>query len=158
MISEGTLSKVYLAAPLFCRSEIGFNLALTERLEKAGFSVFLPQRDGPDAGAFSGDAAGLASLRRTVFETDRDEVLRSDILIFVLDGRVPDEGACFELGVAYAQRLLEGREKLLVGLSTDRRGAFLGSQYNPMLAGAFDRVVTNQEELLSVVTDFAGRG
>ena len=25
-----------------------------------------------------------------------------DILIFFLDGRVPDEGACVELGMAYA--------------------------------------------------------
>lgn len=54
---------------------------------------------------------------RAVFELDRDWVFKSDILLFLLDGRVPDEGAALELGLAYAQKHLTGQKKLLVGSS-----------------------------------------
>jgi len=38
--------KVYFAAPLFSQAEKEFNQNLTDLIEKSGFSVFLPQRDG----------------------------------------------------------------------------------------------------------------
>ncbi len=38
--------KVYFASPLFSQCEKDFNLKLTEILEKHGYEVFLPQRDG----------------------------------------------------------------------------------------------------------------
>ena len=38
-----------LAAPLFSKSELAFNAALTEEIERLGFTVFLPQRNGVDA-------------------------------------------------------------------------------------------------------------
>jgi nucleoside 2-deoxyribosyltransferase len=37
---------IYLAGPLFSHAERRFNAHLAGRLEAAGFSVFLPQRDG----------------------------------------------------------------------------------------------------------------
>jgi nucleoside 2-deoxyribosyltransferase len=37
---------IYFAGPLFSEAEKQFNLRLGERLEEAGFCVFLPQRDG----------------------------------------------------------------------------------------------------------------
>ena len=40
---------------------------------------------------------------------------KCDILIFFLDGRVPDEGACVELGMAYAWN------KICLGYKTDDR-------------------------------------
>ena len=36
----------YFAAPLFSESELAFNTALTAEIERLGFTVFLPQRDG----------------------------------------------------------------------------------------------------------------
>jgi nucleoside 2-deoxyribosyltransferase len=63
-------------------------------------------------------------LQQTIFELDRDQLLQSDIFLFVLDGRIPDEGACVELGVAYGQKHLLQQAKLLIGLHTDMRGAF----------------------------------
>ena len=35
---------IYFAGPLFSEAEKRFNLRLSERLEEAGFRVFLPQR------------------------------------------------------------------------------------------------------------------
>lgn len=46
-----------------------------------------------------------------------------------MDGKVPDEGACVEIGIAYAL----GKE--CIGLKTDARGAFGGAD-NPMVLGA----------------------
>jgi nucleoside 2-deoxyribosyltransferase len=41
---------IYLAGPLFSEAERRFNLEHTHRLEAIGFEVFLPQRDGVEAG------------------------------------------------------------------------------------------------------------
>ncbi|MCR5596608.1 MAG: nucleoside 2-deoxyribosyltransferase, partial [Lachnospiraceae bacterium] len=38
-----------------------------------------------------------------------------DVLLFLFDGRVPDEGACFELGYCFA------RGKRCIGYKTDAR-------------------------------------
>ena len=46
-----------------------------------------------------------------------------------MDGRVPDEGACVEIGIVYALG------KGCIGLKTDARGAFEGAD-NPMVLGA----------------------
>ena len=61
-----------------------------------------------------------------MFHLDRSRILEADVFLFVLDGRVPDEGACVELGIAYCQKYLQNGEKLLVGLHTDTRAAFRG--------------------------------
>ena len=52
----------------------------------------------------------------------------------ILDGRVPDEGAAVELGIAYAHKELAMPEKRLVGLMTDVRASFISAKLNPMLA------------------------
>jgi hypothetical protein len=74
--------------------------------------------------------------------------------LFVLDGRVPDEGACVELGLAHAHKELRGTKKLLVGLQTDSRAAFVGSKLNPMLRVPIERVVEAEDELLKVLEDY----
>jgi len=40
---------IYFAGPLFSQAEKQFNLSLTHALEKNGFTVFLPQRDGVES-------------------------------------------------------------------------------------------------------------
>ena len=146
--------QVYLAGPLFSQGERAFNAELTAELERRGFSVFLPQRD-----AFDFDAPKFCELAapariEAIFATDRDNVWEADVLLFVLDGRVPDEGACVELGLAYAQQRLLKRRKLLVGLQTDLRGAFVHSKLNAMVAGALDEVVANVDDLVAVLQRF----
>jgi nucleoside 2-deoxyribosyltransferase len=71
--------------------------------------------------------------RRTTFHLNKSCVLEADVFVFVLDGRIPDEGACVDLGVAYCQKEPQGKEKLLVGLYTDAHAAYLGSRLNPMV-------------------------
>lgn len=141
--------RIYFAGPLFSEAEKNFNMKLAGQLESAGFSVFLPQRDGverdkPPYGKMTDD-----DRRKAVFEIDRDEILKADIFLFILDGRVPDEGASLELGIAYAQKYLTKTDKILVGLHTDSRAAFIGSKLNPMLKVSLDYIADNEQDLLS---------
>jgi nucleoside 2-deoxyribosyltransferase len=89
--------------------------------------------------------------RAAMFELDVAKVIACDVLLIVLDGRVPDEGACFELGVAYAEKRRAQPRKRLIGLQTDVRAAFLGAKLNPMLAVSLDVVVTDEAALVEVL-------
>jgi nucleoside 2-deoxyribosyltransferase len=142
---------VYFAGPLFNQAERAFNARLTERIEALGCRVYLPQRDGVESTKPPYDAMTSDERAAAVFRMDRDQVLASDVFLFVLDGRVPDEGACVELGIAYAQRHLTGSPKLIVGLQTDVRAAFLQAHLNEMLDGALDLVVRSEDELLETL-------
>ena len=58
-----------------------------------------------------------------------------------MDGRVPDEGACVEIGLGFAY----GKE--CIGLKTDSR-TFMDNSDNPMLTGGLkDRVASSFSEL-----------
>lgn len=139
--------KVYFAAPLFNSAEREFNIKLTKELESQGFEVFLPQRDGAERDKHPYDKMSKDERRVAIFNMDRDQILSCDIFLFVLDGRVPDEGACVELGIAYTQKFLEGKSKILIGLQTDIRAAFIGSRLNPMIRVPLDFIVTSESEL-----------
>jgi hypothetical protein len=82
----------------------------------------------------------------------------ADVFLLVLDGRVPDEGACVELGIAYGHKWLGKREKLLIGLHTDARAAFLRAKLNAMLAVPLDYVAQDQEALLHALTAYVESG
>jgi len=145
---------IYFAGPLFNDAEKQFNEQLTTKLESLGFDVFLPQRDGfelndPNA-RFDPDERAKA-----IFELDRDKVFESDILLFVLDGRVPDEGAAFELGLAYAQKQLQHKKYSLIGYMTDRRVAFRDRPINAMLAGALEHIFTLEDDLLAFLKEYS---
>lgn len=144
---------IYLAGPLFSEAERQFNERLTQRLEAIGFKVFLPQRDGVEREKQPYDAMTPEDRRHAMFHLDKTRILEADVFLFVLDGRVPDEGACVELGIAYCQKDLQGTDKLLVGLQTDTRAAFLGSKLNPMVRVPLQYVAEDEHELLRVVRD-----
>jgi nucleoside 2-deoxyribosyltransferase len=146
--------RVYFAGPLFCEAERVFNLRLAEKLEAKGFQVFLPQRDGVELEKPPYDKMPHDVLQRTIFEQDRDKVYQADIFLFVLDGRVPDEGACVELGIAYGQKHLLQQDKLLIGLHTDMRGAFPEAKLNAMINGALDYTMGDEEELIAEIETF----
>jgi nucleoside 2-deoxyribosyltransferase len=141
-------SLVYLAGPLFSNAERRFNLHLTKRLEASGFRVFLPQRDGVERETLPYNAMVPEQRRHAMFRLDRQQILDCHIFLIVLDGRVPDEGACVELGIAYGQKYLQGVGKLLIGLHSDTRAAFIGSRLNPMVRVALDSIVDDEEALL----------
>lgn len=142
---------IYFAGPLFSEAERRFNLALTQRLEALGYEVFLPQRDGAERDRPPYDAMTPEERRQAMFRLDRSRILDSEVFLFVLDGRVPDEGACVELGIAHCQKYLQNGEKLLLGLHTDTRSAFVGARLNPMVRVPLDYVVDDEQTLLEVL-------
>ena len=127
--------KVYLAGPMFNHAEKDFNLKITEILEEFGYQVFLPQRDGVEAAQLEGKTE--EELIGIVFPLDVDEVKKADIIFMNLDGRVPDEGACVELGIAY------GLGKRCYGFKTDTRTVEYGMDLNPMISGCMIRIFKN---------------
>ena len=142
--------KVYFAAPLFSQSEKDYNLLLTKVLEDHGYEVFLPQRDGYLAAELAGKTED--ELTQLIFEKDFSEVMKADIIFMLLDGRVPDEGACVELGIAYANG------KRCYGVKTDARSVEINMDLNPMITGCFiklfkhfdgDKLVEELEQYLS---------
>jgi nucleoside 2-deoxyribosyltransferase len=142
---------VYFAAPLFSVGERQYNENLTHQIEALGYQVFLPQRDGAERNSPPYTAMTGEDWSRAVFQLDVEQLLAADVVVMILDGRVPDEGACVELGIAYAQKVLQPAKKFLLGLHTDRRGAFPGTKLNAMIQGALDDVTPDEETLLELL-------
>ena len=140
---------IYLAGPLFSEAERRFNLELTHRLEVIGFDVFLPQRverHWPPC-----DTMTPQERRHVMFHLDKTRIPDADV--FVRDGRVPEEGACVELGIAYCQKYLQNGENLLVGLHTDTRAALIGESLNPMVYVSLEYVIDDEETLLRLLAE-----
>ena len=136
--------RIYIAGPLFSQAELEFNDKLNKFLLKNGFSTFLPQKDGYELSDLVKDS-NPQDASTLIFNFDLEELKKSDILVFVMDGRVPDEGGCVEVGIAYAL----GKE--CYGLKTDTR-SFIHSQDNPMIIGALkNRIAHSFDSLLSMI-------
>jgi len=135
MRNIGHGKKVYFAGPMFNQSEKEFNLKITKVLEDCGYQVFLPQRDGIEAAKLEGKTE--EELIKMIFALDAGEVKKADIVFMNLDGRVPDEGACVELGIAY------GIGKRCYGFKTDTRSVEHGLDLNPMISGCMIKVFKN---------------
>ena len=136
--------RIYCAGPLFSQAEREFNEKVAKVLRGEGFDVFLPQEhseliETPDTDE---------KKRRVMcgfFAKDIEAIDSSDVLLIILDGRVPDEGACFELGYAYA------RGKICVGLKTDTRVSEMGTD-NAMLVGSLgDNMATDLTSLTTML-------
>lgn len=130
--NAGNGNKVYFAGPMFNQSEKDFNLKLTKVLEEKGYQVFLPQRDGMEAALLEGKSED--ELVKMIFSLDESKVKEADIIFMNLDGRVPDEGACVELGIAYANG------KRCYGFKTDTRTAEHSLELNPMISGCMAKI------------------
>lgn len=138
---------VYLAAPLFSEAELSFNLKLAAVLEQC-LDVYLPQRDGGKLVDLVANGVPVKDAYKSIFERDLEALAESDVLLIVLDGRSIDEGAGFELGVAFSSG------KCCVGLQTDpRRLLPLGN--NPMIECALKRVLLNISEVSAWAKAFA---
>jgi nucleoside 2-deoxyribosyltransferase len=148
---------IYLAAPLFSEAEKRFNERLTATLEEAGFRVFLPQRDGVEGSKPPYDQMTRKERRQAMFDLDVAKIFEADVFLFVLDGRVPVEGACVELGIAFCQKELGRRDKLLVGLRTDIRAAFPDSTLNPMVRVPLEYIAENEGTLLQILQTYRGQ-
>ena len=107
--------KVYIAGPLFNESERKANIFLRDLLLGWGYETHLPQEEAGIGFALIKNELDREVVREKIFENDVAGVKNCDIFLCVLDGRVPDEGACVELGMAYALG------KPCVGYKTDQR-------------------------------------
>jgi nucleoside 2-deoxyribosyltransferase len=138
---------VYVAAPLFCDAEKQFNVQVAQDLAALGVRTYLPQRDSGETAALVKEGWDRTAARRRLFDSDVAAVRACDALLIILDGRVPDEGACVELGMAYAWG------KTCLGLQTDVRRFGGGSNCNNLMVDhALIAVVHTLEELGGMVS------
>lgn len=139
----GAFMRVYIAAPLFNIAEKKQNEEIDCIFTLYGHKTYLPQRDG---GCFSDlpDFIGDRPKGTILFEKDIEALDWCDTLLFVFDGRVPDEGACFELGYAFA------KGKYCIGYKTDTRSLIDGSD-NLMLSEPLEIILHSEDELREFV-------
>ncbi len=141
---------IYISAPLFNEMEIRFNENVSKFLEERGFSTYLPQRDGGEDEMLLKDPKLWPEISKRVFERDVNALKDSSALLMIMDGRVPDEGACVELGMAYAYG------KICIGFQTDTR-SFATGQNNLMLDHSFSySIVRNWNELDKLLVKIKG--
>ena len=131
--------KVYIAAPLFNEAERAFNEKIDAVIRECGHETFLPQRAGGCVADLPDEIEGMPK-RKYLFKLDCEHLDWCDTILFLFDGRVPDEGACFELGYCYA------KGKRCIGYKTDAR-SFIDGFDNVMLHGAPETVLRNEQEL-----------
>lgn len=141
------IRRVYIAGPMFCDAELQYNRLLKEGLSKHGIEAVLPQDlplDIPDVSP--GNRAAVNRVSLMVFAEDLGLLDSCDALVLNMDGRVPDEGACVELGYAYA------RGMPCFGIKTDVRTSER-SMDNMMITGALGgRIARNIEELAAMIS------
>ena len=144
-------SRIYIAGPLLSESEREFNEKLERTLSNLGYRTFLPQRDGHELATLKDSDMKWTEASDHIFKVDIDALDRSDVVVFVMDGRVPDEGACMEIGYAYAL----GKE--CIGLKTDPRALMDGID-NPMITGALKHRVARNLNMLEMILAQLGKG
>ncbi len=130
---------VYIAAPLFSEGERNFNERIDSVIRECGHITFLPQREGGCVADLPDYINGMPK-RKYLFQLDCEHMDWCDAILFLYDGRVPDEGACFELGYCFA------KGKRCIGYKTDVR-SFIDGYDNVMLYGAPEIVLHNEDEL-----------
>lgn len=131
--------KIYCAGPLFNCKEREEMQEIADVLETRDFDVFLPHRDGFEFANLSTAIEELTEskkstrllLQKAIFTLDVYQVLSSDGLILNMNGRVPDEGAMVEAGIAW------NAGKKIVIYKNDSRSLINGED-NPLLIGLSD--------------------
>ena len=123
------MNKIYVAAPLFSDSERELNVRLDAFVKELGYETYLPQQDGGVLTELVSDGMSMADARKFLFDKDWEAVQWCDIVLAILDGRVPDEGTCVEIGMGFAL----GKE--CIAYKTDLR-SFIAGEDNVMISGA----------------------
>lgn len=106
-----TSKHIYFAAPLFAQSDLFYNQLLVKKIRELSseLTVYLPQEN-----AGINDKSAYADSKMIAL-ADTEEVLKSDLMIALLDGITIDAGVASEIGVAYAKGIP------IIGLYTDSR-------------------------------------
>ena len=138
---------IYIAGPLFNEMERLRNEKIDSILRDNGFTTYLPQRDGGNFANELSMGEDPENIRKRIFSRDVNSVKGCNILLFLFDGRVPDEGACFELGMAYAIN------KKCIGYKTDSR-TFVSGYDNLMLSESLESVFDNITSLVEYLNKY----
>lgn len=151
---ERSSLKIYCAGPLFNPSERKEMELLAGALRKADYSVFLPQEDGLEfaklfpaflnKGVEAQEAQQL--LNQAIFALDVFQVKDSNGLVLNMNGRVPDEGAMVEAGIAWSF------SKPIVILNSDDRSLLQGN-HNPLVLGLADFETVQRYEDIPLAFD-----
>jgi len=150
------MNKVYCAGPLFNVKEREEMAEIAEALEKNGLKVFLPHRDGFEFANLYGVFLELGYseiqaniiLNKTIFTLDVFQVLSSDGLVLNINGRVPDEGAMVEAGIAW------NAGKKVVIYKNDSRTLINGFD-NPLLLGLGDfQIISDIQKIPDIFIEF----
>jgi nucleoside 2-deoxyribosyltransferase len=138
--------RVYYAASLFNEAERAFNEKVVAMIEELGYSTWFPQRDvGLLTDFIEKDGMTLEEARMHIFNLNIREVKACDLVVFCVDGRVPDEGACIEAGIAW------GMKKRIISLKTDFRDGEPGGN-NLMIDGIVVEQAGSVDELRQFLT------
>ncbi len=137
--------RIYYAASLFNEAERAFNREVVAMIHDLGYSTWFPQEDvGLLTDFIEKDGMSLEEARDHIFRLNIREVEAADLVVFCLDGRVPDEGACIEAGIAW------GMNKRIIALKTDFRDGEPGGN-NIMIDGIVDDVAGTIDELREIL-------
>lgn len=129
--------RIYCAGPLFNQAERDEMTAISDVLCEAGYTVYLPHRDGMefrlvlDELVDRGWPAPLAAhfLHSAIFALDVYQLaVECQAVTWNLNGRVPDEGAVSEAAIAWTLG------KPIVAYMDDAR-TLISGRVNPMLVG-----------------------
>ncbi len=123
----------YIAGPLFNEGERWWNTEIDARVQRAGFTTYLPQRDGTPL-------KGPADVPK-IFEEDREAISNADLVVANLNGLCVDSGTAWELGYAH------GIGKPCVGLYTDWRLHYKYQIVNLMIQCGLQKLVTSLDML-----------
>ena len=94
------------------------------------------------------NSAGGMGINKKIFEGDVECIKKSDLLIFDLNGRVPDEVGCVELGMAYAWGIKA------IGFKTDTRALDFTGDDNLMIEGCMNfKIARSLEELENMLNE-----
>ncbi|HUC06219.1 MAG TPA: hypothetical protein VL961_12515 [Acidimicrobiales bacterium] len=134
-------SPVYVAGPMFSVADLQEQLNVATTLENAGYTTYLPQRDGIEVAAVMADVNANLNLkpdeiadvftfvRKIVFALDIYQLInRCGAVVFNMDGRVPDDGSVSETASGFVAG------KPIVILKTTPI-TMLGGYDNPMVSG-----------------------
>lgn len=104
-LSDSGNKFIYLASPFFSQEEIITVCRLEYELEKLGFTVYSPSRDGRVLSPKNDDI----ELRKEVFKENMIGVDESALVVGVIDNR--DPGTMFEVGAKSAFDMCNGYSK-----------------------------------------------
>ena len=132
--------RIYCAGPLFNGSERKEMTAIADALDRAGYRVYLPHRDGMEFRRVLDilverewpRETAAAFLHAAIFALDVYQLaIECDAVVWNVNGRTPDEGAVAEAAIAWTLG------KPLIAYSDDVRTLIEG-RMNPLLWGMVD--------------------